>query len=221
MKGAILQLRRSRKERLRVLDDVSFTVEPGETVAVIGRNGAGKTSLLGVLAKIYRPTSGTVAVRGKVATLLELGAGFQPELTGLENVWLNATILGLSSAEIKKLLPSIVDFSELQAFIDAPVHTYSAGMTMRLGFSIAIHTQPDVLLIDEVLAVGDEAFQRKCYNKIAEFQQRMKTIIVVSHDLAAIRRVAPRVIWLDEGRLVADGPTGEILGRYLESVLDS
>jgi ABC-type polysaccharide/polyol phosphate transport system ATPase subunit len=214
LKTLLLQFGRNPYEEIWALRDVSFSVTSGETVAVIGRNGSGKSTLLGLLGRVYRADRGSVAVNGRSATLLELGAGFHAELSGRENVYLNGSILGLSRRTIEGVYDDIVRFAELERFIDAPQKNYSAGMTMRLGFSIAIHAEPDVLLVDEVLAVGDEAFQLKCYAKIAEFQRADKTILFVSHDLTAVRRVAPRTIWLHEGELRMDGETESVLAEY-------
>lgn len=215
LKERLIRFWRRRTEVLWALKGVTFSVEPGETVAIVGKNGSGKSTLLGILSKIYRPTRGRVAVQGRMASLLELGAGFHPDLTGLENIYLNGAILGLSKREIDQSLEDIIAFSELEPFIDAPLRTYSAGMVMRLGFSIAVQTRPDILLVDEVLAVGDEAFQQKCYQKIHSFQEEERTILFVSHDLEAIRRVAPRCLWLHQGVLRADGPTPEVLNAYI------
>lgn len=199
------------------LQDLSFTVTPGESVAVIGRNGSGKSTLLGLLARVYLPTKGDVRVKGRIAPLLELGAGFHPELTGRENIYLNGAILGLSRREIEERLDDIIAFSELGEFIDTPIKTYSVGMQMRLGFAIAVQTNPDVLLVDEVLAVGDEAFQHKCYRRIERFQREGRTILFVSHDLESVRRVAPRTIWINRGVIQADGPTDVVVEQYLDS----
>jgi ABC-type polysaccharide/polyol phosphate transport system ATPase subunit len=202
-----------------VLKGLSLTIARGETVALIGRNGSGKSTPLSLLARVYRPTSGTVTVRGRVAPLLELGAGFHPDLIGTENIELYGAILGMSRREILAKGESIVRFAfdspDLLGAIDTPLRNYSDGMKMRLGFSIAVHTEPDVLLVDEVLAVGDEAFQNKCYARIAEFQQAGKTIVFVSHEMPVVRRVAHRVLWLHDGALRMDGPPDEVVEAYL------
>jgi len=220
-KRAALDLfrRQTTYEEMVALRDLTFTVGAGETVAVIGRNGSGKSTLLALLGRVYRPTRGQCLVRGRVAILLELGAGFHPELTGVENIYLNGAILGMRRREVEEKLEQIVAFSELEHFIDTSVKTYSSGMLMRLGFAIAVHVDPDVLLVDEVLAVGDQAFQQKCYRQIEAFQAAGKTILFVSHDLEAVRRVAQRAIWLDHGHLRADGPVEATLGRYLDAVV--
>jgi len=198
------------------LRDVNLRVTPGETVAVVGSNGSGKSTLLSLIAGILRPTAGRVRSDGRVFALFELGAGFHPELSGRDNVYLNGSLLGLSRREITAKLPAITRFAELQEFIDSPIKSYSTGMYMRLGFAIAAQIDPDILLIDEALAVGDEHFQGKCYRTIADFQHRGKTIVVVSHDDEAVRRVATRVVWLERGQVRADGPVESILRRYLE-----
>jgi len=219
LKALVLSFRRKRYEIVHALKGISFTVKSGETVAIIGKNGSGKSTLLGILSRVYLPSSGVVNVNGRVSSLLELGAGFHPELTGIENIYLNGSILGMSRREIKKRLDAIISFAELEQFIDAPIRTYSAGMVMRLGFSIAIQVDPDILLVDEVLAVGDESFQQKCYSKVRELQSLAKTIIFVSHDLKAVKEVATRAIWLDQGVISADGDVTEVLSSYLNSVL--
>jgi ABC-type polysaccharide/polyol phosphate transport system ATPase subunit len=217
---SLFAFRASRKpEKVWALRDLAFTVQPGESVAVIGRNGSGKSTLLGILARVYLPTRGRAAVRGRVAPLLELGAGFHPELTGRENITLNGTILGLSRKEIESRFDDIIGFSELEEFIDTPIKTYSVGMQMRLGFAVAVQTMPDVLLVDEVLAVGDEAFQHKCYRQIERFQKEGRTILFVSHDLESVRRVAHRTLWIDRGALKADGPTPEVVAAYHAAAL--
>jgi lipopolysaccharide transport system ATP-binding protein len=218
LKALVLSFRRDKLEDVHALKGISFSVKSGETVAIIGRNGSGKSTLLGILSKVYRPTSGTISINGHVSALLELGAGFHPDLTGIENIYLNASILGLSRHDVDKRLNQIVAFAELEHVIDAPLRTYSNGMVMRLGFSIAIQADPDILLVDEVLAVGDEEFQRKCYAKVQEFQSLGKTIIFVSHDLEAVRDVATRVIWLDCGEIRADGAPDAVLDAYIEAI---
>lgn len=217
IKSAALNLARfrlPRREEFTALKNLTFQVEHGQTVGVIGRNGSGKSTLLALLARIFRPTSGTVQVRGRIATLLELGAGFHPEFTGIENIFLNGIILGMKREEIEKKLQSIIEFAEVGEFIDTPVKFYSSGMTTRLGFSIAVHMEPDVLLVDEVLAVGDARFQEKCYRKIEEFKQKKVTIFFVSHDMKAIERVSDRVLWIDDHHLKMDGMAAEVIRAY-------
>jgi ABC-type polysaccharide/polyol phosphate transport system ATPase subunit len=196
------------------LQDISFKIPKGQTVGVVGRNGSGKSTLLTLLSRIYRPTSGTIKVQGRVATLLELGAGFHPEFTGLENIFLNGVILGMPRAELEKRLPQIIEFAGLEEFIDTPVKHYSSGMTARLGFSVATHLEPDVLLVDEVLAVGDAEFQEKCYRKIEEFKRKGVTIFFVSHDMDAMRRVCDRVLWIEDHVIKKDGPALEVIAEY-------
>lgn len=218
LKSMLLTFGNRKPEELQALKGVNISVKQGETLAVIGRNGSGKSTMLGIIGRIYKPTSGSVIVRGRVSALLELGAGFHPELTGIENVYLNGAILGIRTRDMKGKIEEIVRFAELEKFIDSPIKTYSKGMVMRLGFAIAVQVDPDVLLVDEVLAVGDEAFQTKCYNKIEEFQRLGKTIIFVSHDLPAVRRVASRTIWLDQGMVRAEGPTGSVVDAYVTGI---
>ena len=196
--------KRSRKP-FRALDNVTIDIQAGHTVGLIGHNGSGKSTLLKVLSGIIRPTSGSVVINGRVASLLELGAGFNGELSGRENIYLNASLLGLTRADIHSMYDSIIEFAELEEFIDDPVKHYSSGMYVRLGFAVAVHVDPDILLVDEVLAVGDEAFQQKCLAKIEEFQQQGRTILVVSHALDLVARVCDRAIVLDHGSLVFDG----------------
>jgi ABC-type polysaccharide/polyol phosphate transport system ATPase subunit len=196
------------------LRDVSFHVEPGSAVGLVGRNGSGKTTLLRLLSGIIKPSSGHVAVGGRVGSLLELGAGFHLDLTGRENVYLNGSIHGLRRAQIREKLDEIVAFSGLEEFIDLPVRTYSSGMYMRLGFAIASHVEADVLLLDEVFAVGDEAFQRKCFGRIFEFKQRGGTIVFVSHDAVAVERLCDRAVLLREGSVAFDGPTHQAIVEY-------
>jgi ABC-type polysaccharide/polyol phosphate transport system ATPase subunit len=214
LKELFVARRRVRGTDVWALRDVSFSVEPGEAIGLIGRNGSGKTTLLRLLAEIIRPTSGRVEVGGRVGSLLELGAGFHPDFTGRENVYLNGSIHGLSRAAVRRHLDEIVAFAGLEQFIDLPVRTYSSGMAMRLGFAVAAHLEADVLLLDEVFAVGDEEFQRRCFGKIFEFKQRGGTIVFVSHDAAAVERLCERAVLLREGRVEVDGPTHEALARY-------
>lgn len=214
LKNLFLHGRGARTEDLWALKDVTFSVAAGETVGVVGHNGSGKSTLLSLLARVSLPTRGAVRVQGRVAPLLELGAGFHEDLTGVENITLHGSILGLSNKRMRELLPDIVAFSELEGFVDTPLRTWSAGMVMRLGFSIAIHSDPDVLLIDEVLAVGDEAFQQKCYARIADFQRDGKTILFVSHDLGAVERVASRALWLKAGEVVMDAAPKDVVTAY-------
>ena len=214
LKDAIVARGRSRAADVVALRDVSFSVEPGSAIGLVGRNGSGKTTLLRLLSGIIKPTSGSVEVGGRVGSLLELGAGFHPDLTGRENVFLNGSIHGLKRAYVREQLDEIVAFAGLEQFIDLPVRTYSSGMYMRLGFAIAAHIDADVLLLDEVFAVGDEQFQRKCFGKIFEFKQRGGTIVFVSHDAAAVERLCNRAVLLRNGVVEFDGPTHDAIVRY-------
>jgi len=214
LKDLIVARGRTRGTDVWALRDVSFAAEPGSAVGLVGRNGSGKTTLLRLLSGIVKPTSGRVAVGGRVGALLELGAGFHPDLTGRENVYLNGSIHGLRRDDIHERFDEIVAFAGLEDFIDLPVRTYSSGMYMRLGFAIASHIEADVLLLDEVFAVGDEAFQRKCFGKIFEFKQRGGTIVFVSHDASAVERLCDRAVLLSGGTVAFDGPTHEAVVAY-------
>jgi lipopolysaccharide transport system ATP-binding protein len=205
-------------EEIWALRDVDLDFPRGRMIGIIGSNGSGKSTLLKLIGGILKPTAGAITVAGRVSALIELGAGFHPEFTGRENVYVNGILLGLTRAEIRDRFHDIVGFAGLDAFIDNPVKTYSSGMYMRLGFAIAVTVDPDILLIDEVLAVGDEAFQHKCVGKIQEFKARGKTILLVSHDLGSIERLCDEAVWLHRGRLMAQGATREIVGRYLDHV---
>jgi ABC-2 type transport system ATP-binding protein len=200
------------------LKDVSLEVKRGEILGIIGRNGSGKSTLLRVIARVLRPTSGRVRINGRVAPLLELGGGFHPELTGRENVFLNATLLGYSQREVAARFDWIVDFAELWEFIDAPLRTYSTGMVARLGFAVATAWEPEILLVDEVLAVGDQAFQKKCQARLAEFRRAETTILLVSHNPQLVRGLCGRVLWLDSGRVRASGDTDTITALYEEGM---
>ena len=214
LKDVVVARRRSRPSEVVALRDVSFQVEPGSSVGLVGRNGSGKTTLLRLISGIIKPTSGRVEVGGRVGSLLELGAGFHPDLTGRENVFLNGSIHGLKRAYVREKLDEIVAFAGLEEFIDLPVRTYSSGMYMRLGFAIAAHIDADLLLLDEVFAVGDEQFQRKCFGKIFEFKHQGGTIVFVSHDASAVERLCDRAILLREGGVEFDGPTHDAIVRY-------
>jgi homopolymeric O-antigen transport system ATP-binding protein len=196
------------------LKGVSFVIREGETVAIIGRNGSGKSTILKIIAGVYRPTAGHVRVSGKVGALIELGAGFHADLTGRENIILNGLLLGLSKQEILSRQQQILEFAELGDFIDSPVKQYSSGMFMRLGFAVATEVDPDILLIDEILAVGDESFQQKCAARIDDFRRRGKTIIFVSHNLGVVRQLCQRALMIDGGVLLADGPADEVVAGY-------
>lgn len=196
------------------LQDVSLNIGAGESVGLIGSNGAGKSTLLRLICGLGRPTTGQVDVRGRVAALLELGAGFHPHLTGRDNLYVSAILGGLRRREARELFDSIVEFAELGGFIDQPLRTYSSGMQMRLAFSVAIHVDPSVLIIDEGLAVGDAHFQQKCLDRIHAFRRAGKTLIIVSHDMAAVRSFCSRAIWLRRGRVAADGPVESVIRQY-------
>jgi lipopolysaccharide transport system ATP-binding protein len=205
---------RARHTIFPALQEVSFDVERGETVGIIGQNGAGKSTLLKLLCGVTRPTSGTLDTSGTIASILELGTGFHPEFSGRDNAALNAAILGLSPGELKRRLPSILDFSELGSFLDRPVKTYSSGMYMRLAFSVAVNVDPDILIIDEALAVGDGHFQKKCIDKIREFQEAGKTILFCSHALYYISSICRRTLWLDHGKVMGYGPSLDVVHEY-------
>jgi ABC-2 type transport system ATP-binding protein len=214
LKQTILTLRRTAYEEFLALDDVSFSVKHGETCGIIGPNGSGKSTILKLLANIIRPTSGQVVVNGPLSALLELGAGFHPDLTGRENIYINAAILGMRKRDVDRKLDDIIEFSELERFIDTPVKNYSSGMYMRLGFSVAINVNPDILLVDEVLAVGDQAFQSKCYKVIYDFMKSGKTIIIVSHDLDTISDLCSKVVFLKDGKIMDTGKPLDMVSRY-------
>jgi ABC-type polysaccharide/polyol phosphate transport system ATPase subunit len=218
LKDAIVARRRSRPAEVLALKDVSFEIDPGGAVGLVGRNGSGKTTLLRLISGIIKPTGGRVDIGGRVGSLLELGAGFHPDLTGRENVFLNGSIYGLKRAYLREQLDEIVAFAGLEQAIDRPVRTYSSGMYMRLGFAIAAHIDADVLLLDEVFAVGDEQFQRKCFGKIFEFKQRGGTIVFVSHDASAVERLCDRAILLRDGSVAFDGPTHDAIVRYRQQL---
>lgn len=200
------------------LRDVSAVIQRGETVALVGRNGCGKSTLLRLIAGAAYPTEGQIAVRGRVAPLLQLGAGFQPDMTGRECARVNGAALGVPPHALDALLPTITAFAELEGFLDTPVRYYSSGMLARLGFAIAVHTDPDLLLVDEVLSVGDHAFQEKCLAKIDAMRKSGVTILFVSHDEALVRRLCARAMLLEGGKLAADGPADEVLARYAEAL---
>jgi ABC-2 type transport system ATP-binding protein len=214
LKSTLLRGKRARYEEFWALNDVSFEIPRGSTFGIIGTNGSGKSTLLKCLTGILSPDKGRVSINGDIAALLELGAGFHPDLSGRENIFLNGAILGMSNKQIEERYDEIVDFSELGRFIDTPVKNYSSGMTVRLGFSIAINVDPEILIIDEVLAVGDENFQQKCREKIEDFRQRGKTIIFVSLGLTDVANICDQVAWLDKGQLRAIGPAVEIVSKY-------
>ena len=216
LKEKLLFFSRGKKEVRTVLKNINLNIKKGETVALIGTNGSGKSTLLKLMTKIYYPTKGTVVTYGKLTSLLELGAGFHPDFSGRENIYFNASIFGLSKAEIDARIDDIIKFSELEEFIDNPVRTYSSGMYMRLAFSIAINVDADILLIDEILAVGDQHFQDKCFEKLLEYKNSDKTVVIVSHNLNSIKKLCNRAVWLYDGTIHMDGPVDEIVDEYLK-----
>jgi len=207
-----------RKETLKVLDDVSFTIPRGEFVSIVGRNGCGKSTLLKILANIYQPTEGQVIINGRLSPFLELGVGFQMELTAWENIFLYGSLLGMSEAEIKTKVDDIIAFSELDKFIDTQVKNFSSGMVVRLAFSTAIQADFDILLLDEVLAVGDIGFQQKCKDKFKQFKQNNKTVILVSHELGSILEFCQRCILLENGRIIKDGQPDQVIKEYQQLI---
>ena len=208
----------SPEETFTAVDDLSLTIAEGSAFGIIGRNGSGKSTLLKLVAGITKPTSGRVSVHGRISALIELAAGFHPEITGRENVFINGVILGLTKREITKRFDEIVEFAELEEFIDAPVKNYSSGMYMRLGFAVAVHVDPDILIVDEVLAVGDEGFSLKCLDKFSEFKRRGKTILLVTHGLGTVQQFCDEVVWLDEGRIAGCGDPRRVVHSYLNAV---
>ena len=218
---AALTTRKCATNELWSLRDVSFTVREGEALGIVGRNGAGKSTILKILMRITAPTRGVSRTRGRVAALLEVGTGFHPELTGRENVFLNAAILGMSRVETRRRFDQIVEFSGTARFLDTPVKRYSSGMYLRLAFAVAAHLEPDILIVDEVLAVGDAEFQRKCLGRMSEAEREGRTVVFVSHDLTSLARLCPRTLWLDSGRVLGDGPTQSVVRDYLSAGVGS
>lgn len=216
LKDKVLFWNRNKYEVRWVLEDISFAVQKGESIGIIGKNGSGKSTLLKLLTKIIYPNKGSINMKGRVAGLLELGAGFHPDLSGRDNIYINASIFGLSKKEIDKAFQKIVDFAELQDFIDNPVRTYSSGMYMRLAFAVAINIHADILLIDEILAVGDISFQEKCLNKLKEIKERGVTIVIVSHSLEQIKRFCDKSIWIHSGQIAALGKCEAVHKKYKE-----
>jgi ABC-type polysaccharide/polyol phosphate transport system ATPase subunit len=208
-----------RSPTFTALDNISFAVDPGETLGIIGHNGAGKSTVLKLLSRITAPTAGEILIRGSLSALIELSSGFHPELTGRENIYLNAVLFGMTRKAIARKLGSIVEFSEIGSFLDVPVKCYSSGMYLRLGFAIAAHLEPDTLLLDEVLAVGDISFQRKCLERVDALKRAKKTIVFISHDLAAVERLCDRVLLLDHGRILRQGRPREVILEYQQSCL--
>ncbi|ENZ30839.1 hypothetical protein HMPREF1084_03412 [Clostridium butyricum 60E.3] len=220
LKEKILFKNRNRHEVHTVLRGVNFEIKKGEVVGLIGENGSGKSTLLKLMTRIIYPNKGTIEIKGKVSSLLELGAGFHPDMTGRENIYTNASIFGLKKSEIDERLERIIEFSELGEFIDNPVRTYSSGMYMRLAFSVAINVDADILLVDEILAVGDASFQAKCFNKMQEIKNQGATIVIVSHDLNSIEKLCDRVIWIDNGYKKLDTNPHDVIAEYLDEIMN-
>ena len=216
LKERLVFWNKKKSESHIVLENINLDIKKGETVALIGVNGSGKSTLLKMMTKIIYPTKGSIKTNGKLTSLLELGAGFHPDFTGRENIYFNAAIFGLTKKEIDKRLDEIIAFSELGEFIDSPVRTYSSGMYMRLAFSVAINVDADILLIDEILAVGDQHFQDKCFAKLEELKKSEKTIVIVSHSLGAVKMLCNRAIWIHEGKVMLDGKTDKVVSEYLK-----
>lgn len=216
LKEKIIFWKTNKPEKREVLRNININIKKGETVALVGVNGSGKSTLLKLMTKIIYPTEGEIITNGKLTSLIELGAGFHPDFTGRENIYFNASIFGLTAAEIDKRVLDIINFSELGEFIDAPIRTYSSGMYMRLAFSVAINVDADILLIDEILAVGDQRFQEKCMNKMKELKSSGKTIVIVSHSLNSIRTLCDRAIWINNGVVEMDGNSNEVIDEYLK-----
>lgn len=216
LKERLVFWKNTKKEFRHVLKNISLNIKKGETVALIGTNGSGKSTLLKLMTKIIYPTKGTIKTNGKLTSLLELGAGFHPDFTGRENIYFNASIFGLTAAEIDKRVDDIIKFSELEEFIDAPVRTYSSGMYMRLAFSVAINVDADILLIDEILAVGDQHFQDKCFEKLEELKNSGRTIVIVSHSLDSVEKLCNRAVWIYNGEVRLDGNTKDVIAEYLK-----
>ena len=207
---------RNRKEKRVVLEGINLKINKGEVVALIGTNGSGKSTLLKLMTKIIYPNKGRIETKGKLTSLLELGAGFHPDFSGRENIYFNASIFGLTKKEIDERIEDIIEFSELQNFIDNPVRTYSSGMYMRLAFSVAINVDADILLIDEILSVGDEHFQNKCFKKMLELKEQGKTMVFVTHSMESVRNLCNRTIWLKDGKIKMDGETSEVTKEYIK-----
>ena len=216
LKEKMLFWKRNKRETREVLKDVSLTIKNGEAVALIGVNGSGKSTLLKLMTKIIYPTNGEIITNGKLTSLLELGAGFHPDFSGRENIYFNASIFGLTKKQIDSRLEEIIEFSELRDFIDNPVRTYSSGMFMRLAFAVAINVDADILLVDEILSVGDQHFQEKCLNKMKELKAQGKTMVFVTHSLGSARELCDRAVWLNKGHIQLDGNVNEVIDEYLK-----
>lgn len=216
LKEKMLFWKRNKRETREVLKDINLTIKNGEAVALIGVNGSGKSTLLKLMTKIIYPTKGEIVTNGKLTSLLELGAGFHPDFSGRENIYFNASIFGLTKKQIDARLEEIIEFSELRDFIDNPVRTYSSGMFMRLAFAVAINVDADILLVDEILSVGDQHFQEKCLNKMKELKAQGKTMVFVTHSLESARELCDRAVWLNKGRIQLDGDVNEVIDEYLK-----
>lgn len=211
--------RNKRREKREILNDINLEIKKGETVALIGVNGSGKSTLLKLMTQIIFPNKGTIETRGKLTSLLELGAGFHPDFSGRENIYFNSSIFGLTKKEIDKRIDQIIEFSELKDFIDNPVRTYSSGMYMRLAFSVAINVDADILLIDEILSVGDQHFQKKCFDKMRELKKEGKTMVFVTHSMESVKNLCDRAIWLYQGKVKMDGDTQTVVKEYLKTTM--
>ena len=218
LRERIVNIGRNKYEKRLILDDISFDVKKGEAIGLIGKNGCGKSTTLKMLTKILKPNSGTIEMAGRVSSLIELGAGFHPDLTGRENIYINASIFGIKAKEVDKRLDDIIRFSELEEYIDNPVRTYSSGMYMRLAFAVAINVEADILLIDEILAVGDQAFQTKCFNKLKSLKDDGVTIVLVSHSIDQVQKICDRAVWIEKGKIRSDGPVKGVCKEYLEEM---
>lgn len=216
IKERLIRFGKGEKEEREILKGINLEIKKGDVVGLVGINGSGKSTLLKLMTKIIYPTKGTVETQGKLTSLLELGAGFHPDFSGRENIYFNASIFGLTRKEIDKRLNQIIEFSELQNFIDNPVRTYSSGMYMRLAFSVAINVDAEILLIDEILSVGDQHFQEKCFKKIEELKAEGKTIVFVTHGMGAVKRFCTRAVWLHQGKIKMDGKTDEVIKEYIK-----
>ena len=216
LKERLLYIGKNKVQKVHILKDIDLDIKKGETVALIGTNGSGKSTLLKLMTKIIYPTKGKITVNGKLTSLLELGAGFHPDFTGRENIYFNASIFGLTAKEIDKRIPEIIEFSELGELIDTPVRTYSSGMYMRLAFSVAINVDAEILLIDEILAVGDQHYQEKCFKKLHELKEAGKTIVIVSHSMESVKDLCDRAVWIYEGKIRLDGKVDKVIDEYLK-----
>lgn len=217
IKEKLLFFKRNKKQKREILKDINLNIKEGEAVALIGVNGSGKSTLLKLMTKIIYPNKGKITTKGKLTSLLELGAGFHPDFSGRENIYFNASIFGLTKKEIDERLNKIIEFSELGSFIDNPVRTYSSGMYMRLAFSVAINVNAEILLIDEILSVGDQHFQEKCFKKMEELKNEGKTMVLVTHSMESVKQLCTRAIWLSDGQVRLDGPTDEVVSEYIRA----